>query len=76
MIGITRRGFSISLPKSLVAEIDMLRGDINRSVYIQRLIENSSKKEETIAQINPKVGAPERFVISSTKGSGVPKPIG
>ena len=38
---ITTEGFGISLPIHLVKQIDELRGDVTRSRFIQRLIEES-----------------------------------
>jgi len=37
------KGFGVNLPELLVEEVDILRGDVNRSRYIQRLIEDNLK---------------------------------
>ena len=53
------QGFGVKLPQTLVEKIDVARGDVNRSRYIQRLIE---KNMNAIVQTNPQVERPERFV--------------
>jgi hypothetical protein len=65
--------FGCSLPKHLLEKLDTTRGDVNRSRYIQRLIE---KNMNTIVQTNPQVTRPERFTLPSTKRIGDPIPIG
>lgn len=62
--------FGCSLPKALIEEVDRIRGDVNRSRYIQRLIE-----KHAIAQ-TPMDCAPERSVLSATtdKGPRDPQP--
>ena len=45
--------FWLQSPKTLLKKLDNVRGDVNRSRYIQRLIEN---KIDTIPQIRPQVG--------------------
>lgn len=44
----TRLVFGVSLPPDLIAQVDEARGDINRSKYIQRLLERAlaEKKQE------------------------------
>lgn len=59
------QNFGCSLPKDLLEQIDILRGDTNRSRYIQRLIEKYA-----ISQIDVKVGPPNQSVIPRTKGKG------
>ena len=70
---VVMQGFGVRLPQTLVEQIDMARGDVNRSRYIQRLIENNMN---AIVQTNPQVSPPERFVLPSTKGKGDPLPNG
>jgi len=38
--------FGLSLPKPLLKEVDLTRGDINRSRFIQRIIERSLELEQ------------------------------
>ena len=38
------RTVSVSLPKGLINQLDGIRGDVNRSKYIQRLIEQKISK--------------------------------
>ena len=59
------RTFGCSLPKPLLEKLDTVRGDVNRSRYLQRLVE---KNINTIAQIHPKVWAPEGNVLPLSKG--------
>lgn len=70
---VTLKKFGCSMPELLVEQIDVARGDINRSRYIQRLIE---KNMNTIVQTNPQVTRPERFVLPSTTRKGDPSPNG
>ena len=70
---VVMQGFGVRLPQTLVEQIDVARGDVNRSRYIQRLIE---KNMNAISQIDVKVGPPNQSVIPSTKGKGDPKPNG
>lgn len=63
------RTFGCSLREDILEKLDNVRGDVNRSRYIQRLIE---KNIDTIPQILPKVGAPRESVISMTKGACCP----
>jgi hypothetical protein len=44
--GLTTTSFSI--PKSVLAELDMKRGDIPRSKYVLRIIEKSLKTQEDV----------------------------
>ena len=44
--------FSISLPRDLIKEIDMLRMDTPRSRYIHRLIEKSMRKDNANSDSN------------------------
>ena len=67
------QGFGITLPQTLVERVDVARGDVNRSRYIQRLIE---KNMNAIPQILPKVEAPRESVIPASKGKGDPSPNG
>jgi metal-responsive CopG/Arc/MetJ family transcriptional regulator len=70
----TVRSFGCSLPEPLLEQVDALRGDVNRSRYIQRVIE---KNMNAIVQTNPQVSRPERSVLPSTRGQGGnPKPHG
>jgi metal-responsive CopG/Arc/MetJ family transcriptional regulator len=66
------RSFGVSLPQTLFEKLDVIRGDINRSRYIQRLIESKI----AILQIQPQVAPQEESVVSTTNGLGVPKAIG
>ena len=60
------QGFGVRLPQTLVQLIDVARGDVNRSRYLQRLIEKNIN-ENTIPQIEVKVGAhTNQSVIPST----------
>ena len=56
---VVMQGFGVRLPQTLVEKIDMARGDVNRSRYLQRLIE---KNMNAIVQTNPQVERPERSV--------------
>ena len=58
--------FGCSLPKPLLVKLDNVRGDVNRSRYIQRLIEN---KIDTIPQIRPQVGPLDESAVSKAKGA-------
>jgi hypothetical protein len=62
----TTQTFGCSLPKGLLKELDIMRGDVNRSRYIQRLIEN---KMNAVSQIDVKVGAPNQSVKPASKGN-------
>lgn len=42
---------SVSLPKTLIARIDELRGDVPRSTYIARLLEISVRDRKPIAKL-------------------------
>jgi hypothetical protein len=64
--------FGCSLPKPLLEAVDTIRGDVNRSRYIQRLIE---KNMNAIVQTSPQVTRPERFTLPSTNRIGDPTPI-
>lgn len=72
--GATVTYFGCCLPKPLLEQVDALRGDVNRSRWIQRLIE---KNMNAIVQANPEFEALERLAPLSTKGKGgSPKPNG
>ena len=62
---VVMRGFGVRLPQTLVQQIDAARGDVNRSHYIQRLIE---KNMNAIVQANPEFERPERLAPLSTNG--------
>jgi metal-responsive CopG/Arc/MetJ family transcriptional regulator len=62
--------FGCSLPKALLKTLDTIRGDVNRSRYIQRLVE---KNINAIVQANPEIEAPERLTLLDTKRIGDPK---
>ena len=60
------QGFGVRLPQILVERIDVARGDINRSRYIQKLIEknmNAIRSEQVL-------GGASAHPISSIKGKG------
>lgn len=71
--GATVTYFGCCLPNPLLKQVDALRGDVNRSRYIQRLIE---KNMNAISQIDVKVGAQNQSVIPVTKGKGDLPPNG
>jgi hypothetical protein len=61
---VVMQGFGVRLPQTLVEQVDALRGDVNRSRYIQRLIEknmNAIRSESVL-------GGASTHPISSTKG--------
>ena len=62
--GATVTYFGCCLPKPLLEQVDALRGDVNRSRYIQRLIE---KNMNARSQIDVKVGPPNQSVIPRSK---------
>jgi hypothetical protein len=61
------RTFGCNLPEPVLRDLDNIRGDINRSRYIQRLIENHLRREP---QILPKVEPPRESVVS-TRGADI-----
>jgi hypothetical protein len=54
-------------------QVDALRGDVNRSRYIQRLIE---KNMNAMMQANPEFEALERLASLGTRGKGDSNPNG
>jgi hypothetical protein len=65
--------FGCCLPKPLLEQVDALRGDVNRSRYIQRVIE---KNMNAMVQTNPEFERPERLAPLRTKGKGDLSPNG
>ena len=70
---VVMQGFGVRLPQNLVEQIDVARGDVNRSRYIQRLIE---KNLNAIVQTNPQVAPPERSVLPVAARKRDPSPNG
>lgn len=59
--------FGVSLPKRIVEEVDIIRGDVNRSRWIQRLIEKHAMQGEQL------LGGGTRPAPSTRRGLGNPK---